>query len=413
MAAGIAAPLLASVSFALVVLALSMPDGKSRYIEQAVLLFVIAGLSFVTTVQAAMWEQRYRQAPRERRTWNALARGAYHVGVVALLIALGALLFPPGHIPTVRQWTLGLIVFGALAEFAWICLSGFRSFRAWRRSMDPTASGSPASAPTRSRLGQRAQAFTNDHPYVGPAVWMSAIAWFIVQVVVGYDWSWKFADSSGQMTGKSVHYSLVVNTISDLGVTTKYKYPSATSTLRISSPWHWIFNADMVLLGLVMLAGSILLYGEFSEETGWQHKLSLVGFTLQGAAGVGAAVVGFVPENSHPLGHELGAAFALGIGNLSIFLLALAITVPRYLRRYMLFWSPVSVAAIILYAIGERLGLGGGGMERLSAYPEIVWLISFGFYIWSSYRFADGAYHRSIGDKPAINRLDWTAHRTA
>ena len=38
----------------------------------------------------------------------------------------------------------------------------------------------------------------------------------------------------------------------------------------------------------------------------------------------------------------------------------------------------VTLAALALYAGGVYLGLGPGGMERMVAYPAVVWVIGFG-----------------------------------
>ena len=80
-------------------------------------------------------------------------------------------------------------------------------------------------------------------------------------------------------------------------------------------------------------------------------------------------------------GCYLGAALAIAVGTLGVFVLGIALPLPGRLRRFMLFCMPVSLVAIVLFALHEYLGFGPGGMERLAAYPEVIWLISFGFYI--------------------------------
>jgi len=46
------------------------------------------------------------------------------------------------------------------------------------------------------------------------------------------------------------------------------------------------------------------------------------------------------------------------------------------------YFSPVigafSIAMVVLYLAGYDLGLGVGGIERLIAYPELLWLVALG-----------------------------------
>jgi hypothetical protein len=56
---------------------------------------------------------------------------------------------------------------------------------------------------------------------------------------------------------------------------------------------------------------------------------------------------------------------------------------------------PVSLVAILLFAVHEYLGFGPGGMERVAAYPEVIWLIMFGFYVSRSH-YSYGSSHRQL-----------------
>jgi hypothetical membrane protein len=42
-----------------------------------------------------------------------------------------------------------------------------------------------------------------------------------------------------------------------------------------------------------------------------------------------------------------------------------------------------SITALVLYGANIYLGLGPGGMERMIAYPVLLWAISFGGYLMS------------------------------
>jgi hypothetical membrane protein len=155
-------------------------------------------------------------------------------------------------------------------------------------------------------------------------------------------------------------------------------------------------NAAFILLGALMILGSLAIYQEFTERTRWQVWTARVGFASQGLAGLGSIIVGLVPEDTNQLGHRIGAGAAIAVGTLGVLLLGLALPLSGRLRRFMLWCSPVSLVAILLFALHELLGFGPGGMERIAAYPEVIWLISFGFYISCSH-YAQGSAHRPAG----------------
>lgn len=129
MAAGVAAPLLAAISFTLVALTLQVPPQELRFADIALLLFVLAGLMFITAVQAGMWELRYRagaspgasvRSKTEHALWESLTRYTYQLGVLALLAAIDVLLIPRGSFPSVRIAAVVIVGVGCLGEISWI-----------------------------------------------------------------------------------------------------------------------------------------------------------------------------------------------------------------------------------------------------------------------------------------------------
>jgi hypothetical membrane protein len=237
--------------------------------------------------------------------------------------------------------------------------------------------------------------FTDRYPFFGPSVWMLAVVFFIAQVVVAYSWK-SCATKRSCLTNPSGiapghPYSFFANTISDLGETAKFTYGSPT----MWSPHHSWMNAAFLLLGLVMIIGSPFIYQEFNEGDPYKARIAGVAFTTQALGGLGVICVAGFPENEHPLMHEVGAGLAIAVGTLGVFLLGFALPLPKQLRRFMLFAMPVALVAIALYALHEYLGFGPGGMERLAAYPEVIWLISFGFYISHSHH-SYGSAHRAL-----------------
>jgi hypothetical membrane protein len=204
----------------------------------------------------------------------------------------------------------------------------------------------------------------NRWPQVGPALFVASALYFFAQIIV----AWVY---------KPPPYSLVRNNISDLGNT--------KCGVNVCSPRHLVMNVAFFLLGVVMVFGSWLLSHEFTEKRGHEkgeQNAACIGFSLMALGGIGAMLVGIFPENTNSTMHVLGAGLAIGAGNLGIFIIAAVIDLPEAMRRYMLLFSTISATALVLFANNKFFGIGGGTMERVAAYPETIWLITFGLYIW-------------------------------
>jgi hypothetical membrane protein len=213
------------------------------------------------------------------------------------------------------------------------------------------------------RVSTSAGDFRDNHPFVGPAVFISSALYFIVQLVV----AWVFTPS----------YNLIHNTISDLGNTSCGTYGG----VPLCSPRHLLMNITFCLLGVVMGVGSLLIYQEFTEHPKPQKIAARVGFSLMAVAGLGTIFVGAFPENTVSGMHILGAGLAIAGGNLCILILGVVLVLPDWLRRNMLFYSVIAGTAAVLFASHRYFGLGAGTTERIAAYPETLWLITFGLFI--------------------------------
>lgn len=210
---------------------------------------------------------------------------------------------------------------------------------------------------------KRIRTFTERHPFIGPAVWMLTAHYFITQVVVAAAWK--------------TPYSWLHNPISDLGNTECGLYAGR----YVCSPLHGLMNASFILLGLLMALGSLLIYQGFKKSEG-----TLLGFSFMATAGLGALLVGAFPENTISSLHTLGALLPFLFGNLALVILAFALDMPGTLRIYTLLSGIIALLALVAYGLGFYFGLGEGGMERLVAYPQTIWLIVFGIYI-SAHRY--------------------------
>jgi hypothetical membrane protein len=187
---------------------------------------------------------------------------------------------------------------------------------------------------------------------VGLILWALCIQYYLLQVLVA--WVWK------------VPYSLTQNTISDLGNTACGMYGSRF----VCSPLHEAMNISFVVLGTLMVVGSILLYRGTQKSF-----VSLGGFSLILVAGLGALLVGLFPENTVSTLHIIGAGLSFVAGNVGLLFFGFVAGVSRSLRLCALIFGVVALCALVAFLTHQYFGIGIGGMERLVAYPQTIWLI--------------------------------------
>ena len=162
----IAAPLLAGFSLAAMVQTITIKTSEARWPDAALLLFMLAAVLFVTTVQAMFWARGYQTSPieivgwwpdatdpqrlkllqREQRRhaagfrmWSNRARVAYSVALLCLLAALTILAVPPesyGHAAFLRWLTVAAGAAAFVTETLWITAS-FTNPRWMRRLLEP------------------------------------------------------------------------------------------------------------------------------------------------------------------------------------------------------------------------------------------------------------------------------------
>jgi len=193
---------------------------------------------------------------------------------------------------------------------------------------------------------------------LGAILYVSTIQYFLVQLLVSLRWS--------------PPYSLSRNTISDLGNTVCGKFNGR----HVCSPLHSLMNVSFVLLGLAMIGGSLLVCRYVSTS-----RAQTVGFMSVAVGGVGAVMVGIYPENTIPALHGIGASLPFLVGNIGLLVVGFSIGGPAALRVYTVLSGSVALIFLVFYAAGHYFGLGEGGIERVVAYPQTVWLIFFGIYL--------------------------------
>lgn len=197
----------------------------------------------------------------------------------------------------------------------------------------------------------------NAHKYIGPIAWILSIQYFVVQIIVANAWVDPFS------VGK--------NPISDLGNTVCGEY----SERYVCSPLHDLMNLSFVLLGCTMIVGSVFIARQFHIK----HGISS-GFSMLALAGFGTILVGMYPENTIANLHMLGASLPFLLGNIAMIILADHLSLPKTLRIFTMTSGIVGISALVLFLTSNYLSLGHGGMERLVAYPQTIWMIVFGAY---------------------------------
>jgi len=154
-------------------------------------------------------------------------------------------------------------------------------------------------------------------------------------------------------------YSVSGNHISDLGA------DCSGTVCAIRQPSADIFDVSVFLLGLAGFVGGYLVFRSRHRTVG----------VLAVMAGLGAMGVGVFPETTGSL-------------HLIVSFVAFFFTGLAAIASYRLFTPPMSylsvalgvfvLVALALYGSGTYLGLGPGGMERMIAYPAVIWVVGAG-----------------------------------
>jgi hypothetical membrane protein len=205
---------------------------------------------------------------------------------------------------------------------------------------------------------KRIRVFTDKYPLIGPTFWIVSLQFFITQFFVALTWP--------------IPYSFTQNTISDLGNTECAMY----SGRYVCSPYYTWMNVSLIVLGITMIAGSTLIYQEFRK-----NRANKIGFNFMALAGLGTILVGLFPENTVGALHFLGAAFPFVLGNIALLIFGFSLGFSGKFKIYTLASASVALIALPFFLTHHYLGLGIGGMERLVAHPQTIWLIAFGIYM--------------------------------
>ena len=208
------------------------------------------------------------------------------------------------------------------------------------------------------KSSRRARQHSARHPRLGPVLYIAGIQYFVVQFIVALRWA--------------PPYSISGDTISDLGNTACGSWNGR----YVCSPLHGLMNWSLVVLGITMTLGSVLISRYFAIG-----RASRAAFAMMAISGAGVIVVGSFPENTVSALHGLGTAIPFVLGNASLVILAHSFGMPALLRLYTFLSGVIALLGLVVYASGHYLGLGEGGIERVVAYPQTVYLAVIGFHL--------------------------------
>jgi hypothetical membrane protein len=151
------------------------------------------------------------------------------------------------------------------------------------------------------------------------------------------------------------NYNVSLNYISDLGV--------GSTAL--------IFNSSVFLLGLLVVAGAYFIRKAF--------KSNFLFITLI-LTGIGAMMVGLFPETAGVM-HTIASLIAFLFGGL-VAIVSYKVEKPPFSYLSVVLGA-LSLVALGLFASGNYLSLGVGGMERMIAHPVLLWGVGFGGHLVS------------------------------
>jgi hypothetical membrane protein len=160
-------------------------------------------------------------------------------------------------------------------------------------------------------------------------------------------------------------YSVSMNYISDLGATCR-------ATCVIEQPAAAVFDSTVILLGLFVIAAAYFLYRSSKRRI----LPSLLILSAIGSIGVGV-----FPETTGIL-HVVVSLMVFLFGGLSAIASYQILEPPiNYLAEAL---GALTLLALVLFSSGYYLGIGPGGMERMIAYPALLWLVGLGAYLMKS-----------------------------
>jgi hypothetical membrane protein len=152
----------------------------------------------------------------------------------------------------------------------------------------------------------------------------------------------------------------------------------AISDLGVIRETAVLFNATLIMVGLLNIVGGYLLYR-------WHGRAWILSIFVLG--GLGALGAGVFPLSSGGL-HSLFALLAFVFFNVEAIAVAAVIAGP--MRIVSILAGVVGLLFVAVMVIGDAGNpaifgpIGHGGAERMIAFPAMLWAVAFGGYLMAA-----------------------------
>lgn len=201
----------------------------------------------------------------------------------------------------------------------------------------------------------------------GATCWLLCVLTFPAQILAAAKWPQP--------------HSWVFNLISDLGVTECGIFDAGTSVERyICSPAHVLANASTVANGALLATGAILLWTAWPKRRTGQAAMALIT-----TAGLLVMLVGFLPWDLYPDGHDAAALLQAAAQWAGMIVLVLALkgnTAAHWASALTIAITFISIGSFALFidAIsgGSSLAFGLGVTERVAFDILTLWSVVIG-----------------------------------
>ncbi len=183
---------------------------------------------------------------------------------------------------------------------------------------------------------------------IGAIAWILTLQFFLIETYAGRAWP---------------GYNFFTDRISDLGAAL--------------SPMHGLVNVSLIVQGVLIGGGALLLREAFAPG-----RLRDLGIVLIAINGAGVILVGFVPEDSNRLLHDIGAIALFLSGNLGMLALGAALlhdaSRMRAIGTVAVAYGAIGVIAAVLFDLRSISVHAIGAFEHLAVDPLPLWLLMAG-----------------------------------
>jgi Predicted membrane protein len=259
------------------------------------------------------------------------------------------------------EWLTAIMVVFGLTPVSGLPLAGFSAGAGGGGVTSMTYVSVPARVDAPAPVGTAAR--------VGAVAWIVGAAQFLV------------ANGVAQAAW-TTPYSLAHNNISDLGAVSCGMFDEEFPRY-ICSPLHALFNASMIVQGVLLATGVLL-----TARLWGKGFLARTAQTLLVLAATGYLLAGLWPGDVNLDRHVLGAFLIMIVGNIG---LVLAGFVPRDSLVGRLRWFTVTLGLVALAGVWMHFqrqfgALGLGGSERIAVFPLQLWTLVMGGLVLASAR---------------------------